>query len=436
MMSNARYPTEQLKCWKKAKELRERYYQNYARAKDKGGLRWSGSAATMDAIPAGLGRDVFSLTGEPYGAAVSLDKKLNKQCQDAAESAGYARDLCAYMRSYWGSLMLNKYAFGGEFPRPDFNFQIQICCSHAKWYQVAGKIEKTPTYFIDLSVGPHKDLTEDRVMYVANQGLEGIEWLEKTTGRKYDDELFIEAVKNEMRATSTWAKICELNQIRPAPLDEKSMYSLYVLAALSKSSKWCADFYDEVYDEMRDRVARGIAAVPNERCRLMSDTQPPWAFLKIFRYLEEFGAVSIGSLYTFGLMGVWETTPEGRWVPRRLPWELGVEMNTREQVMKVYADWILDKPEFQQFYEPMVKTDMMMKIIKQWGVDGVMIHLNRGCEGLSLGIMENKLDLSKAGIPVMTYEGNMGDEREFDEVRTQTRVDAFMEQLGLKRQPA
>ncbi|NMG55185.1 benzoyl-CoA reductase, bzd-type, subunit O [Aromatoleum aromaticum] len=433
-MSNARYPTEPLKCWAKAKELREQYYLNYARAKENGGLRWSGSAATLDAIPAGLGRDVYSLTGEPYGAAVSLDRKFNKACQDAAESAGYARDLCAYMRSYWGSVMLNKYAFGGEFPRPDFNFQIQICCSHAKWYQVAGKLENTPTYFVDLSVGPHKRLTEDRLMYVTNQALDGVEWLEKTTGRKFDDELFIEAVKNEMRSTSTWAKICELNQARPAPLDEKSMYALYVLAALSKSSKWCADFYDELYDEVKDRVARGIAAVGNERCRVMSDTQPPWAFLKIFRYLEEYGVVSIGSLYTFGLKGIWETTAEGKWVPRTPPWEKGIEMNTREQAMKLYVDWNLSKPEFQQFYDPTIKSEMMLQIVKQWGVDGAMLHLNRGCEGLSLGIMENRIDLGKAGVPVMTYEGNMGDEREFDEVRTQARVDAFMEQLDLRRE--
>jgi benzoyl-CoA reductase subunit B len=33
----------------------------------------------------------------------------------------------------------------------------------------------------------------------------------------------------------------------------------------------------------------------------------------------------------------------------------------------------------------------------------------------------------------MTYEGNMGDEREFDEPRAMARFDAFMELLGLKR---
>jgi len=430
----ANYPTEQLKCWKKAKELREQYYINFAKAKEKGGLRWSGSAWALDAIPAGLGNDVYSLTGEPYGATIAVDKKFNKECQDAAESYGFARDLCAYMRTYWGSIILNKYPFGGEFPKPDFNFQTQICCSHAKWYQAASKLEHdTPTFFIDVSVGAYKDLTTERLDYVTNQGLEACEWLEKTTGRKFNDELFIEAVKNEMRSTSLWAAICAENKAKPAPLDEKTMYSLYVLATLSKSSKWCADFYQECLDEVKDRVKRGIAAVPNERCRVMSDTQPPWGFLKVFRYLEEYGAVSIGSLYTFGLEGIWETKPDGTWGPRTLPWEKGIEMNTREQAMRLYCDWNLSKPQWQHFYDPRIKTEMMKTIVKEWGVDGVMLHLNRGCEGLSIGIMENRLGLAASGVPVMTFEGNMGDEREFDLGRTQNRVDSFMETLGLKR---
>ena len=431
----ANYPTEQLKCWKKAKELREQYYINFAKAKEKGGIRWSGSAWALDAIPAGLGNDVYSLTGEPYGAAIAIDKKFNKECQDAAESYGFARDLCAYMRTYWGSIILNKYPFGGEFPKPDFNFQTQICCSHAKWYQAAAKLEHdTPTFFIDVSVGPYNEMTSERLDYVTNHGLEAVEWLEKTTGRKFNDELFIEAVKNEMRSTSLWAAICCENKVKPAPLDEKTMYSLYVLATLSKSSKWCADFYQECLDEVKDRVKRGIAAVPSERCRVMSDTQPPWGFLKVFRYLEEYGAVSIGSLYTFGLEGIWETKPDGSWGPRTLPWEKGIEMNTREQAMRLYADWNLSKPQWQHFYDPRLKTEMMKTIVKEWQVDGVMLHLNRGCEGLSLGIMENRLGLAASGIPVMTFEGNMGDEREFDLGRTQNRVDSFMETLGLKRE--
>ncbi len=32
----------------------------------------------------------------------------------------------------------------------------------------------------------------------------------------------------------------------------------------------------------------------------------------------------------------------------------------------------------------------------------------------------------------MTFEGNMGDEREFDEAQTDARIDSFMETLGLE----
>ena len=431
-----KYPSEPLKLWKKAKELREQYYLNYARAKDNGGLRWSGSAWALDALPAGLGEDVYSLTGEPYAAAVSHDRKFAKECMDAAESYGFARDLCSYMRIYWGGMHLDKYLFGGKFPKPDFIFQSQICCSHSKWYQHVAVAEQVPQFYVDVGVGPYKDLTDARLDYVVGQLNEGIEFLEQSSGRKFNDELFIKAVKNEMRSTSRWADICALNKVKPAPLDEKTMYSLYVLATLSKSSQWCADFYDELYDEVKDRVARGIAAVPNETVRMMSDTQPPWSFLKIFRYLETFGAVSIGSLYTFALEGIWETKPDGSWGGRTLPWDKGIEMNDRQTALRLYADWNLSKPQWQHFYDPRLKTEMMLRIVKEWQVDGVMLHLNRGCEGLSLGIMENRMGIAKAGVPIMTYEGNMGDEREFDEVRTQARVDAFMEQLGQRRQAA
>jgi benzoyl-CoA reductase subunit B len=38
------------------------------------------------------------------------------------------------------------------------------------------------------------------------------------------------------------------------------------------------------------------------------------------------------------------------------------------------------------------------------------------------------------GLPVLTFEGNMADERQFDEVRTKRLIDLFVtETLGLKK---
>jgi len=428
------YPTEPLKCWNKAKELRKRYYERYRDIKDQGGLRWAGGAWSLGAVPAGLGRDVASLTSEPYGASIAFDRPLSMKCMEAAEKKGFARDLCSYMRNYWGSVILDKYAFGGPFPKPDFLWQDHICCSHAKWYQVVSDLEGGVPYFCtDVGVGPAHEIDDNKIDYVVGQLQDGIEWMEKVTGRTYDDELLAEACLNEFRATSTWADICVLNKAVPAPLDEKSIYSLYVHGTLEKHSGEVADFYEELRDEVKDRVDRGIAAVAHERCRLISDTQPPWGFLKVFRYLEEFGAVSIGSLYTFGLIGLWEDKPDGTWGARTTPMEAGADLSTREKVLRAYVEWNLHKPEWQHFYSPHLKSEMMVRLCKEWQVDGVLLHYNRGCEGLSLGIAENRLALIEAGYPVLPFEGNMGDEREFDEGRTMSRVDSFMETLDLRK---
>ena len=42
MATKAKYKTAPLKCWNKAKELRDKYYEDYAKAHERGGLRWAG----------------------------------------------------------------------------------------------------------------------------------------------------------------------------------------------------------------------------------------------------------------------------------------------------------------------------------------------------------------------------------------------------------
>jgi benzoyl-CoA reductase subunit B len=432
----AKYPTAPLKCWDKAKELRNQFYRNFEQAHKNGGVRWMGSAWALDAVTSGLGRDVYCITGEPYGASCAFDKPLSTKYLTAAENYGFSRDLCAYMRNYWGSVILDQYAFGGQFPKPDFAFTQHICCSHAKWYQNACELEGgVPMFAVDVGAGPYPpfapEMYEHRVRYVADQMLDAIEWMEKVTGRTYNDELFFEGCWNDIRSTYAWAKICMLNRAVPAPLDEKSIYSLYVFGTLQKSNGDFADFYDELLEEVEDRVEKGIAAVANEQARVMTDTQPPWGFLKIYRHLESWGAVSIGSLYTFGLEGMWlYDEKEKDFVPRPMPPE---KPKTREEGCWMLADWHLSKPEYQHFYHPEYKTKMMDAIARNWKVDGIILHYNRGCEGLSMGIAENRLGLLERGHKVMTYEGNMGDEREFDEKAVITRMDILLESLGLKK---
>ena len=98
---------------------------------------------------------------------------------------------------------------------------------------------------------------------------------ERVTGRNFNDELFIECLNNEIESGSSWAEVCTYNQAIPAPLDEKSMYTLYVFNTMCPHWKESVDFYRELRDESIDRVNRGIAAAPIERYRFITDSQPP-----------------------------------------------------------------------------------------------------------------------------------------------------------------
>ncbi|MBW2609500.1 MAG: hypothetical protein JRC68_04045 [Deltaproteobacteria bacterium] len=139
----------------------------------------------------------------------------------------------------------------------------------------------------------------------------------------------------------------------------------------------------------------------------------------MYRIMAGYGAVSIGSLYTFGLEGIWLYDAEQKKiVPREMPEE---KPKNREEACRLLADWFLSRPLYQVFYHPQNKIDMMAAMARQWNVDGVVLHMNRGCEGLSIGIAETRLGLINEGLQVMTYEGNMGDEREFDLEKTVVR---------------
>ena len=344
-----RYKTEPLKCWEEAKQLRVKYYEDYLKAKERGGIRVSGSGTMYFALLAGLGDDVYTLTGEPYAANISYHTDFSSQCMEASERAGIARDLCGYLRNYWGSLILDKYILADgtivdSVPKTDFLFTSHMCCSHAKWYEYCSDLEGgIPLYGIDLCIHPIcAELTENRLNYIVQQLMEAIPWMEKVTGRKYNDELLIEAINNECRAGALWGEVSLYQEAIPAPMDEKTMFSLYLFNTLCPERKEIVDFYERLTDEVKDRVERGIAAVAEERFRIITDSQPPWAFLKIWRYLEKkYGVISIGSIYAFGLQGYWDLDEAGNLVPAKTPEERGIKMRNREEALRAYAEYKL-----------------------------------------------------------------------------------------------
>lgn len=109
------YKTAPLKSWGKAKELRLNHYRNLHEAKQKGWLRVTGGVEGFTPLLAGLG-DFAYLGAEPWGASIAVDPIFAQQCAEAIEARNFARDLCSYMRNYWGSIILNKSPTGRSMP--------------------------------------------------------------------------------------------------------------------------------------------------------------------------------------------------------------------------------------------------------------------------------------------------------------------------------
>ena len=437
---------EPLKIWAKAKQLRDDYYKKFLEAREKGGIRYAGGAVAFHPLAAGLGKDVYNLTGEPYGATCAFFERFGISVQEACDKAGIPRDLCAYVRNYWGSIILDKYLLSdgtviSGWPKPDFYYTQHICCSHAKWYEFANELEGggIPQYAMDVPLlDPRDDQSrfQKAVDYATQQALESIPWMEKVTGREWNFELFCEAAENDNFNRSLWSKIFVLNQNVPAPMEEKSMFTLYVFNSLAPHWKSTRDFYVELKEEVEDRVKRGIGAVTPEKFRFMTDAQPAWAFLEIYRYMEqEYGAVAVGSLYS-GQFGAWGLDENENLIPAKDFTELKIDLKSmkKEQAIRTYVEYLMKGfnggPTMQA---NRIKPVTMKSMYKQWKAQAVVMHLNRGCEGLSGGQMQDKLELAKAGIPVFTYEGNMGDPRDYDLGKIKDRMETFMSSLGVEK---
>ena len=110
-------------------------------------------------------------------------------------------------------------------------------------------------------------------------------------------------------------------------------------------------------------------------------------------------------------------------------------LKTREDILYAMSAWALESG----FMLPLAggqlkeRIDQVVEMAKQWHADSVIMHLNRGCEGLASGQMSVRRALVASGIPTLAYEGNMGDRRDFNEAETLGRIEAFMGMLGLER---
>jgi benzoyl-CoA reductase/2-hydroxyglutaryl-CoA dehydratase subunit BcrC/BadD/HgdB len=76
------------------------------------------------------------------------------------------------------------------------------------------------------------------------------------------------------------------------------------------------------------------------------------------------------------------------------------------------------------------RLGLMERLIKEYGVDGLVIHSARSCKPYSVGQYDIKrLLMERLGVPSVVIEADITDSRVYSEEQTRTRLDAFFEAM-------
>ena len=394
-----------IKAVKKMKEIMTLYYIDAKTAAENNKkVAWITSGGPVEPL---IAMDIIPVYPENHGAMIGASKMGVDLCEKA-EAMGYASDLCSYARSDISCATVNGGPIGG-LPKPD----MLICCNNIcgtvlKWYEIQARYFNVPLFIFDTPFC-HTGYYEEMRRYVRSQVDEYIEFLEKATGRKLDRDRMEEVGRLSVAGQRMWQAVLDTTVNKPAPMSAFDAFFHLALIVTLRGTQTAVDYYQELLDEMNERVKEGIGAVPNERYRLLWDNLPIWYRTKwLSEKFAAHDACLVADTYTSAWCGALRYIDENDFLN-----------SMAEGYSRIYLNIGVDE---------MART--VCDMVDKYDVDGLVIHSNRSCKPYSLGQYDiQRIVEEKKGIPSLMIEADMCDERMFSESQIETRIEAFIEML-------
>ncbi|MDR0490054.1 MAG: 2-hydroxyacyl-CoA dehydratase [Oscillospiraceae bacterium] len=442
MSTNQLWETRPLEIWDRAKALRA-YWQKSIDDSASNAKQLLAHGNTGDVSWRDYFVNLNIIEDNPVGAMMaSTSDVFARKSRLASETRGWGREICGYVQNCWGAQFLGYQQDGSVFPYRDMCVPFtDPCDQHTKRGQQCMDLSPIPRWGGDWPMylgedDPERDkeLIETRVWNT----LKIIADIERIFDTEFDDESFINDVKSKVMlfdSGSHGIKIMNLMTRIPSPLSQKDLYSFYTLGGLTRlPPDVIGDFWQALVDEIQWRADNQIAAVANERYRYMEAHPSPWHFLKYMRYLEQYGAVCIGSQYSQLMAGpVYWNRESQQFEPRtiREPGKEAKDIKTREDAIR----FVLTEARGHRFKDDeYFRKNAITDFAEGFKVNGAILALWRGGVGCTLTRKEQGLRLSDMGVRVLHYEGSQpGDRTDLDEKRFLDQLDEWMESQGLRK---
>jgi len=393
-----------LKCSGRLREIMTRHYYLSRFAPGAKLVAWVTSGAPVELLRT---FDFYTVYPENHGALCGARKMGPELCSEA-ENRGYHPDLCSYARIDLGTAFSGKTPTG-RLPRPDLLFcSNNICQTVLYWFKALAHYWHIPLILFDTPYN-FQDIREHDIRYMASQLEEMIPELERISGRKFSESRFQDIITIARDSAALWGEVLATMKNRPAPMNIFDAFVHLAPIVSLRGLPVALEYYKILLDELQDRAHKGIGAITNEKKRLMWDNIAIWFKMRDWSLLfAERGFNFVAATYT----NAWAETIQ--YLDEGSPFE---------SMARTYGLVILNNNLNH-------RLELMAQMIKEYQVDGLVVHSDRSCKPYSVGQYDLKRLLSeRLGINAVVIEADMTDSRAYSEEQARTRLEAFFEAL-------
>ena len=369
---------------------------------------------------------LYSMDVQPMlpenSATVAAALKKSKNFIELAEDQGYSYDLCSYFKTNVGAVLSNAEMSAGGTRKPTFMLSSDVICdTHVNWFQIQSeRMGGVPHFTLDI---PHVvSNTNNRQKeyfkkYIKEQLWELLDFITNVTGNEYNEEKAREVAQNSYEMGKIWQNIFELRKNIPCPVSTRDtfggLFPLFTMTGLKSPIK----LYNRMYKEAKERVDNGIGALEKEEFRLAFLGIPFWYNLRFFSNLERWNAIICYETYVYAF---------SKYTNPRITREMVINNPVESMAELILSFWYV--------YDLQTRFNELKKIVKDWNLEGVIMHSNLSCRPNACNMYDLKRKLmDEADIPSLVITSDMNDPRKMNETQVLNQIESFIEILRKRK---
>lgn len=387
-------------------QIAAKAYSDVAEAKARGEkIGWISSNFPVE-IPETLGIPVCY--PENQAAAIAARGGGQRLCE-IAEGDGYSGDICAYARISLAYAKLGS-APEQDMPLPDF----VLCCNNIcncmiKWYENLAKELDIPMILLDIPFNPDYEVSDAQAAYVKGQFLDAIHRLEVLTGKRWSEERFQEVMRNSCRTSRAWLEATACAKYKPNPFNGFDLLNHMAVMVTARGKAEAADAMETLPREYQQNHEQGRSTFRAvEKHRIMFEGIACWPWLRVTSSgLKERGINMVTTIYADAFGFIYDDFDGMVRAYCKVPNAINLELS----------------------------RDKRVKLCRDTHVDGVLVHVNRSCKLWSGFMNEMSRQVGEAcNIPVVSFDGDQADPRNFSEAQYDTRVQGLAEIMAARKE--